>query len=209
MSADPDPSPRENMRVAAIVLAAGRSSRMAPRNKLLESIGGEPIIRRVAANALASGARPVFVVIGHEAAGIAAALAGLDVTTIANPAYAEGLSTSLRAGVKALPAEIDGALVCLGDMPEVEGSVLGALMVAFTGASAICVPVHHGRRGNPILWSRSYFAEMMGLAGDTGARKLLAQHHECVIEVEVGSNGIFADVDTPSDLERLKVGSAS
>jgi molybdenum cofactor cytidylyltransferase len=204
MSADPEVSPRAGVKIAAIVLAAGRSSRMAPRNKLLQSIGGEPIIRRVAANALASGARPVLVVIGHEAAAIIAALTGLDATTIANPAYADGLSTSLRAGLRALPAGLDGALVCLGDMPEVEGSVLRALMAAFTGPGAICVPVCHGRRGNPVLWGRSYFAEMMEMTGDVGAKPLMARHEEHLIEVAVATMSIFEDIDAPADLARIK-----
>jgi len=204
MSANPSPSVGAGARIACIVLAAGRSSRMAPRNKLLESIGGEPVVRRVAATALASGARPVLVVTGHEAAPVAAALRGLDVTIVANPSYAEGLSTSLRAGVGALPVDIDGALVCLGDMPEVEGSVLGALMAAFTGASAICVPVHHERRGNPVLWGRSYFAEMMGVTGDIGAKSLMARHEEHLVEVAVGTDSIFEDIDAPADLTRIK-----
>jgi molybdenum cofactor cytidylyltransferase len=204
MSAGPEASPRVGIKIAAIVLAAGRSSRMALRNKLLEPIDGEPVIYRVAANALASGARPVLVVIGHEAAGIAAALRGLDVTTIANPAYAEGLSTSLRAGLSALPAGLDGALICLGDMPEVEGPVLRAVMAAFTGGNAICVPVHDGRRGNPVLWGSSYFTEMMELTGDVGAKPLMAWHKERVIEVAVATISIFQDIDAPADLARLK-----
>jgi molybdenum cofactor cytidylyltransferase len=192
------------MRIACLVLAAGRSSRMAPRNKLLEPVGGEKMIRRVAATAIASGAEPVIVVTGHEADSVTAALRGLDVTTVANPDYADGLSTSLRAGLRALPAGIDGALILLGDMPEVEASVLTALMAAFTGANAICVPVRHGRRGNPVLWGRSYFAEMMRLTGDTGAKPLMARHEARLIEVEVATDSIFEDIDAPEDLERLK-----
>ncbi|HSA67375.1 MAG TPA: nucleotidyltransferase family protein [Methyloceanibacter sp.] len=192
------------MRIACLVLAAGRSSRMAPRNKLLESVGGETMVRRVAATAMASGAEPVIVVTGHEAASVAGALRGLDVTIVANPDYADGLSTSLRAGLRALPQGIDGALILLGDMPRVEASVLSALMAAFTGANAICVPVRHGRRGNPVLWGRSYFAEMMQLHGDTGAKPLVARHEARLIEVEVATDSIFEDVDAPEDLERLK-----
>jgi molybdenum cofactor cytidylyltransferase len=192
------------MRIACLVLAAGRSSRMAPRNKLLEPVGDENMVRRVAATAVASGAEPVIVVTGHEAASVAASLRGLDVTTVANPDYADGLSTSLRAGLRALPAGIDGALILLGDMPEVEASVLTALMAAFTGANAICVPVRHGRRGNPVLWGRSYFAEMMRLTGDTGAKPLMARHEARLIEVEVATDSIFEDIDAPEDLERLK-----
>jgi molybdenum cofactor cytidylyltransferase len=192
------------MRIACLVLAAGRSSRMAPRNKLLEPVGGEKMVRRVAATAVASGAEPVIVVTGHEAAAVAGALRGLNVSIVANPDYADGLSTSLRAGLRALPASIDGALILLGDMPEIEASVLTALMAAFTGANAICVPVRHGRRGNPVLWGSAYFAEMMRLTGDTGAKPLMARHQARLIEVEVATDSIFEDVDAPEDLARLK-----
>jgi molybdenum cofactor cytidylyltransferase len=192
-----------NPRIAAIVLAAGRSSRMAPHNKLLHLIGGEKMIRCVAATALAGGARPVIVVTGHESQAVGAALHGLDLTVIVNPDYAQGLSTSLRAGLKALPPGIDGALILLGDMPEVEAPVLRALIAAFAGAQAICVPVHHGRRGNPLLWGSRYFAAMKDLTGDAGAKSLVTRYQDNLIEVEVASDGIFEDVDAPADLDRL------
>jgi molybdenum cofactor cytidylyltransferase len=192
------------MRIAGLVLAAGRSSRMAPLNKLLEPVGGEKMVRRAAATALAGGATPVIVVTGHEAAAVADVLRGLDVTIVANPDYADGLSTSLRAGLQALPQGIDGALILLGDMPEVETSVLAALMAAFTSESAICVPVRHGRRGNPVLWGSAYFAEMMQLTGDSGAKPLMARHATHLIEIEVATDSIFEDVDAPEDLARLK-----
>jgi molybdenum cofactor cytidylyltransferase len=193
-------------RVAAIVLAAGRSSRLAPANKLLELIDGAPIVRRVAGIALASGARPVIVVTGFDAARVANAVHDLKVTIVHNAAFEEGLSSSLRAGLLALPSDRDGALVLLADMPEIESSDLEALLAAFAAKDrqAICVPVRHGKRGNPVLWGAAYFAEMMSLSGDVGAKPLMAQHPERVTEVPAGSNGIFADVDTPSDLARLK-----
>jgi molybdenum cofactor cytidylyltransferase len=190
-------------KVASIVLAAGRSSRMGPRNKLLETFAGKPIVARVAGVALASGADPVIVVTGFEASRVAAALSELKVTIVHNADFEEGLSSSLRAGLRAVPPDSDGALILLGDMPTVEGSVLRALMAAFTGRDAICVPVHRGRRGNPILWGKSYFAEMMDVAGDIGAKPVLARHEERVTEVAAGSESIFADVDTPADLVRL------
>jgi molybdenum cofactor cytidylyltransferase len=190
------------MRIAGLVLAAGRSSRMAPRNKLLEPVGGEKMVRRVAATAIAGGVTPVIVVTGHEAQAVTAALSGA-VTIVANPDYADGLSTSLRAGLGGLPAAIDGALILLGDMPAVGTGVLGALMAAFTGANAICVPVRHGRKGNPVLWGSAYFAEMMQLSGDSGAKPLMALHEAHVVEVEVATDSIFEDVDAPKDLARL------
>jgi molybdenum cofactor cytidylyltransferase len=192
------------MRIASIVLAAGRSSRMGPRNKLLESVGGEPMVRRVAAVANGSGAKPVVVVTGYKAAEVGAALHGLGVTVILNLEYADGLSTSLRAGLSALPVDIDGALILLGDMPEVEASVLSALMATFTGTSAICIPVRHGRKGNPVLWGSRYFPEMMALTGDFGAKPLMARHRAQIIEVEVATDSIFHDVDAPEDLARIR-----
>lgn len=192
-------------RVAAIVLAAGRSSRLAPANKLLELIDGAPIVRRVAGIALASGAGPVIVVTGFDAARVANAVHNLKVTIVHNATFEEGLSSSLRAGLSALPSDSDGTLILLGDMPAIESSDLEALIAAFAAKDrqAICVPVRHGRRGNPVLWGAAYFAEMMSLSGDVGAKPLMARHTEHVTEVAAGSDGIFADVDTPSDLARL------
>lgn len=194
-------------KVAAIVPAAGRSSRMAPHNKVLQAINGELMVRRVATVALVSGARPVIVVTGYDAGSVADALRGLEVRIVHNPSYADGLSTSLRAGLRALPEGCDGALICLGDMPGTEVGVLRALITAFeaSGRDAICVPVRHGRQGNPVLWGASYFAEMMAIDGDRGARPMIARHADHVIEMEVATNGIFEDVDAPSDLARLKV----
>ena len=190
-------SARQSPHIACIVLAAGLSSRIAPRNKLLEPVGGEPMVRRVVAIALASGARPVIVVTGHDASRVTEALEGLDVVTIHNPSYAQGLSTSLRVGLGALAGGIDGTLICLGDMPWIEADVLKALMAAFaeTGRDAICIPVHQGRRGNPVLWGSAYWPEMMEISGDRGAKSLAAQHESRVVQVDVMTDSIFEDLD--------------
>jgi molybdenum cofactor cytidylyltransferase len=180
---------------------------MGTRNKLLELISGEPIVRHVAGVALKSGAAPVIVVTGFEATHIEAQITDLDVVVAHNAAFADGLSSSLKAGWSALPPDCDGALILLGDMPAVEPSVLGALTASFTGHDAIGVPVHRGRRGNPVLWGRSYFAEMMQLTGDIGAKALITLHAGRVKEVEVGSESIFADIDTPADLAQLTANS--
>jgi molybdenum cofactor cytidylyltransferase len=193
-------------KVAGIVLAAGRSSRMGPNNKLLELVEGKPIIARVVEAAIASGAEPVIVVTGLERDRIEAALHGLGATFAHNPDFDEGMSGSIKAGLKILTKDCDGALILLGDMPEVEERDLKALIAAFAdqGAEAICVPARAGRRGNPVLWGATYFPEMMQLRGDVGAKELIAEHRSHVIEVPVRSDGIFADVDTPEDLARLK-----
>jgi molybdenum cofactor cytidylyltransferase len=191
--------------IACIVLAAGRSTRMGAANKLLADIGGKPMVRRVAEAALASRARPVLGVTGHEVASVVAALAGLEVAFVDNPDYAVGLSSSLKVGIGAVPASADGALVLLGDMPQITGAHLDRLIAAFAAEkSPIIVPTHKGRRGNPVLWPRAYFAEMLQLEGDAGARRLMAAHAGDVREVDLGTDAIFADVDTPEALAELR-----
>lgn len=191
------------MSIAAIVLAAGRSSRMGARNKLLELVDGKPIIERVVSVALQSGAKPVIVVAGFEADRIAEALHGQDVITVNNPDFERGLSTSLQAGLAALPPDCAGAMILLGDMPQIKPSDIAALISAAKTREAICVPVNDGKVGNPILWGAAYFAEMMQLTGDAGAKQLLAKHPQRVVQVPIASDGIFTDIDAPSDLARL------
>ena len=189
--------------IAAIVLAAGRSTRMGAANKLLANVGGKPMVRHAVEAALGSQARPVLVVTGHQADDVRAALAGL-VAFVANPDFARGLSTSLKAGIRALPKGVDGALVLLGDMPRIEAAHLDAMVVAFASdGTAIVVPVHQGQRGNPVLWPADLFAEMLALAGDVGARSLMAKHADRVREIDLGTDAIFMDVDTPDALARL------
>lgn len=203
---DEDAGPRHAPRIAALILAAGRSTRFGATNKLLEDLDGTPIVRHVVRAALQSRARPVVVVTGHEGERVSAALGGLDVRLIANPDYVQGLSTSLRAGIAALPPDIDGALVCLGDMPQITAGHLDRLISAFAPkeSRSIAVPVHNGKRGNPVLFARSLFAEMLEAEGDTGARHLIGRHAEEVAEVDLGTSAIFVDVDTPDALARLK-----
>jgi molybdenum cofactor cytidylyltransferase len=179
---------------------------MAPRNKLIELVDGKPVIAHVVNAALRSGAETVIVVTGFEAPRVEEAMRGLNVTIVHNAYYEQGLSATLQTGLEALPPNIDGALILLGDMPEIESKDLKALIAAFTATDrqGICVPARHGRRGNPVLWGASYFAEMMALSGDEGAKQLLARHTENVVEVPVSSDGIFVDVDTASDIERLQ-----
>jgi molybdenum cofactor cytidylyltransferase len=193
-------------RIAAIVLAAGQSRRMGRDNKLLAEIGGQPMVARTVDAALGSAARPVVVVLGHEAQRVRAALAGRDVTFVDNPDYAEGLSTSLRAGLAALPDDIDGALVCLGDMPEVRPAHIDKLIAAFNPVEgrAIIVPTTGGKRGNPVLWAARFFAEMKTVAGDVGARHLIGEHAELVREVPVDDRGVLIDIDTPEALAALR-----
>jgi molybdenum cofactor cytidylyltransferase len=193
------------LKVAAVVLAAGRSSRMAPRNKLLEFIEGKPLIAQTVSAALDSGAGLVIVVTGFEAERVEEALRGLKAKVVHNADHAQGLSTSLRTGLGALPRNSDGALIRLGDMPKIGSEDLDALLAAFKCRETICVPMRDGRRGNPVLWGAHYFPEIMRLVGDKGAKPLMAKYPEHVIEVHIDSEGIFSDIDTPLDLVRLRM----
>ncbi len=188
-------------RIAALILAAGESRRMGRANKLLATIGGRPLVRIAAEAALASIAAPVVVVTGHEAGAIEAALAGLAVAVAHNPDYRAGLSTSLSAGLKALPAGLDGVVVMLADMPEVGPAVIDRLIAAFdpqTNAE-IVVPISAGRRGNPVLWGARFFDRLATLEGDAGGRQLIGDCRDSVVGIDVGA-AVVRDIDTPEGL---------
>ncbi len=192
-------------RVAALVLAAGRSSRMGTINKLLINVDGKPMVRHAVDAVREAGLDPVIVVTGHERERVEAALAGLPVRLVHNPAYAEGLSTSLKAGLAAVPPDADGVLIGLGDMPQVRADDIERLVVAFNPVEgrAIVVPVRNGKRGNPVLWAKRFIPEMQKVAGDVGARHLIGAYPEAMAEVEMPSDGVLTDIDTPQALARL------
>jgi molybdenum cofactor cytidylyltransferase len=188
-------------KVGAIVLAAGLSSRMG-RNKLLVDIGGKPLLRRVAEAASASAVDSVLVVSGNAAADTVSVLAGLRVAVVENPDFRDGLSTSIKCGLRALPDDCDGALVLLGDMPAVSSELIDKLIAAFDPAEgrAICVATWKGKRGNPVLWGRQFFADMLQLEGDVGAKHLMAANGELVCEIEAANDAPLVDIDTPEAL---------
>ncbi len=197
-------------RIGAIVLAAGHSSRMRAAslnaNKLTQPLDGRPMVRHAVEAALKSAASDVVVVTGNEKEQITMALEGLPITFRDNPDYSKGLSTSLISGLNALPEECDGALILLGDMPAVDSHLLDRLIAAFDPEQdrAIIVPVHGGRRGNPVLWGRRFFSEIRELSGDTGARALLAPYATLVCEIEASSDAPLIDIDTQDALSAYR-----
>ncbi len=189
-------------RVAAVVLAAGRSTRMGGPNKLLADIARRPLVRIAAEEALASRAKPVIVVTGHQREQVEKALAGLPVELVHNPDFADGLGTSVRAGIAAVPADADGAIVCLGDMPQVDAGLIDRLIAAFDPdqGALVVMPTFEGRRGNPVLWSRRFFPDLTAIEGDVGARHLIGRYSEAVVEVPLEGKAALVDVDTPEAL---------
>jgi molybdenum cofactor cytidylyltransferase len=200
--------PEDSRNVAAIILAAGRSTRMGGPNKLLAELGGKALVRIVTEQALASKAKGVIVVTGHQAEQVEQALQGLKVKFVRNPDFASGLASSVKTGIAAVAENADGAVVCLGDMPLIDAHLIDRLIEAFAPdrGNLIAVPVSDGRRGNPVLWSRRFFNELMTLDGDIGARHLIARHGEAVAEVPVEGHGAFLDIDTPQALEDAQRG---
>jgi molybdenum cofactor cytidylyltransferase len=164
------------------------------------------LVRIVTEQALASKAQGVIVVTGHQADEVRKALQGLKITFVHNADFAGGLATSVKAGISAVPNDADGAVICLGDMPLISAHLIDRLIETFApdGGNLIAVPVSDGRRGNPVLWSRRFFSELMTLDGDIGARHLIAKHNEAVAEVPVEGPGAFLDIDTPQALEQAQ-----
>jgi molybdenum cofactor cytidylyltransferase len=203
-----EPEIESNRNVVAIMLAAGRSTRMGGPNKLLAELEGKKLVRIATEQALASKASGVIVVTGHQADLVEQALAGLDVKFVRNQDFAAGLASSVKAGIAAVPADADGAVICLGDMPQIDAGLIDRLIDDFAAdrGHLIVVPVAEGRRGNPVLWSRRFFQELMTLDGDVGARHLIARHSEAVAEVAVEGEGAFLDIDTPQALEAARRG---
>jgi molybdenum cofactor cytidylyltransferase len=190
-------------RVAALVLAAGQSARMCGPNKLLLEIDGRPMLARVVDTLLATPARPVLVVTGHQADAVRDVLGDRDVRFAHNTQHAEGIGASIRAGVRALEPTIDGVLVCLGDLPRLREDPVEALLAAFA-PDRICVPVHGGRRGHPVLFGQRFLPELARLAGDRGARSILETHPHAVCAVPVADEGVTFDVDSADQLERAR-----
>jgi molybdenum cofactor cytidylyltransferase len=198
------------MSVAAIILAAGRSTRFALQDdrstKLVSLWRGAPLVRHVAEAARASGASPIFVVTGHGRRRVEDALNDLDLRFVHNAEYASGLSTSLRIGLTALSGAASGVLVLLGDMPKLKASTLRRLVTAHEEAASdimALVPAFARRRGNPVLLRSEGLVCARALNGDEGARALLRAFHERVVEVPVDDEGVLVDVDRQEDLSTL------
>ncbi|MBP5855382.1 molybdopterin-binding/glycosyltransferase family 2 protein [Marivibrio halodurans] len=193
-------------RIAGLLLAAGQSRRMGETNKLLAEVAGRPMVAHAAEALAHSDIDGLTVVTGHEPEGVRAAVASCEAAFVHNPDYDQGLSASLKRGIAALPEAVDGVVVCLGDMPRVTHRAIDRLIAAFdpTEGRAICVPTYRGKRGNPVLFARRFFAEMQDLAGDAGAKTLIGAYEDQVVEVEMDDDSVLNDIDTPEALARAR-----
>jgi molybdenum cofactor cytidylyltransferase len=189
--------------VGGILLAAGSSSRLGQPKQLL-SFHGEPLVRHVVRQALDSRLASLTVVVGHHAAEVTIALDGLPVTIVENPAYAQGQSTSLRAGLLNLPRGLSAALILLVDQPLVDTTLIDRLIALYEESGALIVaPQHAGQRGNPVIFDHTLLPELLTVVGDTGARDVIKRHRERLHTLELLDARAFQDVDTWDDYRRL------
>lgn len=195
--------------ISALLLAAGESRRMGARNKLLLPYAGRTLIEHITGTVCAADVGEVVIVLGYEAGRVEEVLGSFEVKVTHNPRYAEGMTTSIQAGVRAASAETDGYLICLSDLPRIERADLDVLVSAFKTASQsaeapIVVPVYRGRRGNPTLFSSAYRADILAHVDPTGCRKLVRRHGRHVVAVEMPNDHTLVDIDTPEAYRRLR-----
>ena len=192
-------------KVIALILAAGSSKRMGAKNKLLANVIGKPMITHVVDAIRQSMVNSVVVVTGYEREQIENVLSQRNISFVHNENFNAGLSESLKVGLKEIPDDVDGVLICLGDMPLLTSTIIDNLIKAFDPIEgrSICVPINGRKRGNPVLWDKSYLAEMTEIVGDVGAKKLLEKYSDHVFEVSFEEDNVLIDVDTPDLLKSL------
>jgi molybdenum cofactor cytidylyltransferase len=193
--------PRE--RIAGVVLAAGLSSRMGT-NKMLLQLGGTSMVRRAVSTALGAGLDPVVAVVGHESGRIRAELAGLPCMAVENAEYARGMNTSLRAGIRALPDDVEGAVVLLGDMPLVDAAMLRSLADGFRRDRAKLLVSTYGEvLAPPILYARALFGELRALDDEACGKSVVKRHRGEAVELPWPAERL-TDLDVPEDLQRIR-----
>ena len=198
-----------NSRVAAIILAAGRSTRMGEAKQLLR-LGDSTVLGRTIENVCRSGVEEIILVLGSSAEAILRQLAlGEGIKVVVNQDYGQGMASSLRAGLSALDPQVNAALIVLADQPFVRPETLDRLADRHRCSNAdlkvqIVIPTYKGFRGNPVLLDRSVFSEVMALEGDVGCRAIFGSHLEGIVKVEVEDAGILLDIDNQEDYQRLQ-----
>jgi molybdenum cofactor cytidylyltransferase len=193
-----------NPRVSAVILAAGTSSRMG-RPKQLLALGDRTVLEQTLAHVQAAALHEIVLVLGAGAEAIRRQLPSQELKIVVNQAYQHGIAGSLRAGLLAVDAQSDAALIILGDQPFIRSRTMDRIVEEYHHSRAkIVIPLHQGKRGNPVLLDRSVFSEVMALEGDVGSRAIFANHPDEIVKVEVEDAGILLDLDEPADYQRLK-----
>jgi molybdenum cofactor cytidylyltransferase len=198
---------KNNSRVGAIILAAGKSTRMGEPKQLLR-LGQSTVLERTLENIRGAGLDEIVLVLGSSAETIrqhlpASAFEALKI--VVNEGYDQGMASSLREGLSVVHPQIDAVLIVLADQPFIRPETFGQIVDQYRRSGAqIVIPTHKGSRGNPVLLDRSVFPETMALSGDIGCRAIFGNHLDGIVKVEVEDNGILLDIDDKADYERLQ-----
>ena len=194
--------------ISAVILAAGESRRMGKQNKLLLPVGGEAMLVKLATSVCASDVGQVLVVIGHEAEKIRRELNEFPLNFVYNPNFSEGMTTSIKYGVKVVSHECDGLLICLGDMPFINTSEINKLIHAYVknrikGECLIVVPVFKRQRGNPVLFSIEFRNDILEHKKESGCKEVIMKNPDSVMEIEMDNENMLLDVDTMEDYQSV------
>ena len=193
--------------IHAVLLAAGRSERMGRNNKLLLNVDGIPLVRKSAINILNSNVTSMTVVTGFDENKIVNALSGLNVNFVKNINFREGLSSSLKAGLANITPTPSAVIICLADMPKIQPEHINQLIENFDPLKGweICIPTNNGKRGNPVLIGSHFFPYIFETSGDFGAKQVMKQHSDKIVEVEIGTSDIHFDIDTQDEYENFTI----
>ena len=191
--------------IHAVLLAAGRSERMGRNNKLLLNVDGIPLVRKSAINILNSNVTSMTVVTGFDENKIVNALSGLNVNFVKNINFREGLSSSLKAGLANITPTPSAVIICLADMPKIQPEHINQLIENFDPLKGweICIPTNNGKRGNPVLIGSRFFPYIFETSGDFGAKQVMKQHSDKIVEVEIGTSDIHFDIDTQDEYDNF------
>ena len=191
--------------IHAVLLAAGRSERMGRNNKLLLNVDSIPLVRKSAINILNSDVTSMTVVTGFDENKIVNALSGLNVNFVKNINFREGLSSSLKAGLANITPTPSAVIICLADMPKIQPEHINQLIENFDPLKGweICIPTNNGKRGNPVLIGSRFFPYIFETNGDFGAKQIMKQHSDKIVEVEIGTSDIHFDIDTQDEYENF------
>jgi molybdenum cofactor cytidylyltransferase len=193
--------------ISAIVPAAGMSTRMDSRNKLLLPFDGRTLIERTVDTLIGSGIDEVIVVVGYQKEMVKAALHGKDIAIVENPEYREGMASSIRAGVAAVSPRAEAIMVCLADQPLLEpadlNGIIRAMDEARSAGKSIVVPFFKGQRGNPVVLDAIYRNAMIDVVSDVGCKRIIKEHQSAVHVIEMETDHVIRDIDTIEEYRRL------
>lgn len=194
----------EYLRIAALVLAAGNSSRMREGNKLLMDVNGKIVIKHIIDEVLKAKMALVRVILGYQDRLIRETLGDESIKFVVNSEWKSGMSTSIRSGITSLPTGIHGAMIILGDMPTLNSKIFRSLVLAFNQneGKKIVYPTFKRLQGNPVIFPRKLFSELLTLEGDKGGKSVLLHNIDLSIAVDIGYPHVLHDVDTQDDLKK-------